>query len=63
MMEEMDESIGLKARGISRLLEGIFPCGKFRANIAVKIFVIQRDPSLGEETIEIISMGHMSRIE
>ena len=62
-METTTISGGRKAKGIKRLLEGIFLIGKIRAIITLKIFAFQRDPSMGWDGVEVQILDHISRIE
>ena len=63
MAEDVSGPLWPQAKGIKRLIEGVFPFGVYVANIALKILAVHRYPSQGLDAVEITVLDHISRIE
>ncbi|KAH6892766.1 hypothetical protein BKA70DRAFT_1440565 [Coprinopsis sp. MPI-PUGE-AT-0042] len=56
-------SHGPNAKGITRILEGIFQFGQFTATISLKVLAVHRGESfLAEDEVDITLLDHISRI-
>jgi hypothetical protein len=62
-MENLDTSNGPNAKGITRVVEGIFQFGEFTATISLKLLVVHRgEDSFADKDVEMTVLDHISRI-
>lgn len=62
-MENLDASDGPNAKGITRVVEGVFQFGEFTAIISLKLLVVYRgESSLTEDNVHMTVLDHIWRI-